>query len=63
MEPNCSNAFEKDDFDNIIQQAVGIFVQPEVLDQEFISSMNGCEPSAKRLRRPNIDRNISQGAS
>ena len=62
MEPHCSNAFQKDDFDNVIEQAVGIFVQQEVLDHEFISSMNGCEPSAKRLRRPNIDRNIAQGA-
>jgi len=38
MEPHCSNAFQKDDFDNIIEQAVGIFVQQEVLDHEFFSA-------------------------
>ena len=64
MEPHmhCSNAFQKDDFDNIIEQVVGIFVQQEVLDHEFISSMNGCEASARRLCRPNINKNIAQGA-
>ena len=55
--------YQNDGFDNIKEQAVGVFVQQEASDQQFLTSVNYYEPRAKRQHRPNIDRGIGQGAA